>query len=613
MREVRLGPADVTVDRRPDGTTYVRQRRELGPYARKLTERLEHWAGVAPDRTYMARRDEAGEWRRLSYADALEKARRIAAALIKRGLSAERPLAILSGADLEHAVLALGAMYAGVTHSPISPAYSLVSTDFGKLRHVLSKLTPGMVFVDDGEKFARALAAAVPDDVEVVVARNPLSFRPTTLLETLLDEEAGPEVDAAHARVGPDTIAKILFTSGSTGNPKGVITTQRMLCANQEQIKDHFRYFGDTPPVLLDWSPWHHVAGGSHDVGICLYNGGTFYIDDGAPTPAGIGATIRNLREVSPTWFYNIPRGYDAMLPSLREDAGLRRNFFKELRVLYYAAAAMPKHVWDELDAMAAETCGEPIVMLTGLGSTETAPFALCGNIGMTGPGVVGLPAAGLTVKLTPADGKLEARLKGPNVTPGYWREPELTAQAYDDEGFYKLGDALKFVDPAEPSKGFIFDGRVAEDFKLTTGTWVSVGPLRLKLIEQFAPYMRDVVITMEGADFLGALVIPDVEACRVLAPDLPPRASAAEVLAAKGVREAFAHRLATHRAAATGSSNRIERLILMDEPPSIDAGEITDKGSINQRAVLTCRSNLAAELYEEPPACHVVTAWKSP
>ena len=609
MREVRLGPADVTVDPRPDGTLYVRQRCELHPYPAKLTERLDHWAAVAPDRTYMAQRDETGDWRRISYAETRDRARRIAAALIKRNLSPERPVAILSGADLEHQVLGLGAMYAGVPHAPVSPPYSLISTDFGKLKYVLGKLTPGLIFVDDGEKFARAIAAAVPDDVEIVVARNPLSSRPCTLFESLLEEVDEDAVDAAHAAVGPDTIAKILFTSGSTGNPKGVITTQRMLCSNQQQLLEHFLYFGDMPPVLLDWSPWHHVAGGNHDVGICLYNGGTFYIDDGAPTPAGIAATVRNLKEVSPTWFYNIPRGYDAMMPFLREDAALRRSFFKDLRILYYAAAAMPQHTWDELDAMATETCGEPIVMLTGLGSTETAPFAMVGNIGMSGAGVVGLPAVGLMVKLVPAEGKLEARMKGPNITPGYWREPELTAAAYDEEGFYKLGDAVKFVDPAEPSKGFMFDGRVTEDFKLTTGTWVSVGPLRLKLIEQFAPYLRDVVITAEGKDFLGALVIPDVEACRMLAPDLAPGASPAEVLAHKGVREAFAHRLATHHAASTGSSTRIERVILMAEPPSIDAGEITDKGSINQRAVLRSRPDIAAEIYAEPPTGRTIVA----
>jgi feruloyl-CoA synthase len=433
IREVRLGPADAILQRRDDGAMTIRSPHALSPYPTKLTERLEHWAATTPDRTFLAERDARGEWRRVGYAETLDLARRLGGALLSRGLSAERPLMIISGNDIEHALLGLAALTVGIAYAPISPAYSLISRDFGKLRHIASLLTPGLVFASDGSQFAAAIAAAVPDDVEIVVTRNPPAGRKATMLGSLLAGEAGPAVWAAHDAVGPDTIAKILFTSGSTGAPKGVINTQRMLCSNIEMATTHFAYLRDEPPIMLDWSPWNHTAGGNHDFNLALNNGGSFHLDDGRPAPGGIEATVRNLREVSPTWYFNVPRGYDALVPHFRADAALRDNFFRDLKLMWYAAASMPQHTWDALDELAIRTTGERVQILTGLGSTETAPFAMGAGDGMMGAGNVGLPAVGVELKLVPMEGKYEARIRGPLVTPGYWRQPELTAKAFDE------------------------------------------------------------------------------------------------------------------------------------------------------------------------------------
>ena len=607
LRDVKLGSLDVAVERRPDGAVYLKNKQPLGSYATRITDPLIHWSARAPQRVFMAERGADGEWRRLSYGDALAQVRSVATALRARGLSAERPLMILSGNDLDHAVLGLAALYAGIPYVPLSPAYSLISRDFSKLRHIVGLTTPGLVFASDGDAFGRAFEAAIGPDGEIVVRRNPVKTRPTTLLSELLATAADPAIDAAHEAIGPDTVAKILFTSGSTGMPKGVINTQRMLCANQEQIRTHFAYFRDQPPILLDWSPWNHTAGGNHNFNMALYNGGTFYIDDGRPVPGAIEATVRNLREVSPTWYFNVPRGYDALIPFLRNDEVLRRSFFKDLRVLYYAAASMAQHVWDALDEIASATYGERILMLTGLGSTETAPFALSAGKGMSAAGLVGLPASGIELKLVPREGKLEARIRGPNVTPGYWRQPELTAASFDEEGYYKFGDALRFADPDDVTKGLIFDGRVAEDFKLASGTWVNVGPLRAGFIDHFAPLVQDVVIAGLGRNEVAGLVFVDRAACQRRCPATAPGAPMTELFAQPELRAAFAERLESLAAQSTGSSNRIVALLLLEEPPSLDQGEMTDKGSINQRAVLSHRAHLVEELYAHPRSPRVI------
>jgi feruloyl-CoA synthase len=607
FRAVRLGPRDFLLDRRPDGTIYIRSPHKLGAYPTKLTERLEYWADRAPDRVFLAQRDGGGGWRKVSYAETLTAVRAIGAALLKRNLSAERPVAIISGNDIEHALLGLGAMYVGVAYVPVSPAYSLISQDFGKLRHIFNLLTPGLAFAADGAAFGKAIEAVIPPDVEVVVGRNQFPNRPMTLFKELTAGPAGSAVDAAHAKVGPDTIAKFLFTSGSTGLPKGVVNTQRMWCANQEMIVNQLAYFRDEPPVILDWAPWHHTAGGNHNFGFVLHNGGTFYIDDGRPLPGEIEKTVRNLRDVATTWYFTVPKGYEALLPFFRADAELCKTFFSRLKVLWFAGAALSQSVYDEMQELAHRTCGERILFLTGLGSTETAPMALARMWHSNDSTNMGLPVPGVELKLVPNEGKLEARLRGPNITPGYWRQPELTAKSFDEEGFYKLGDALRFEDPDDPGAGLLFDGRVAEDFKLATGTWVSVGPLRARFLAHFEPYVRDVVIAGGDRDDIAGLIFPHVEACRRLAPDLPPDTSAEKLLGDPRVTQEFRFLLNSFAKSATGSSNRLTRAILLAEPPSLDAGEMTDKGSINQRAVIARRAALVDELYASRPSARVL------
>ena len=563
-RPVRLGPRDLRVERRADGVLLLRAAQELPAYPVKITEKLEHWAARAPGRTFLAQRDASGAWRRVSYAKALETARRVGAYLLRRNLGAERPLMVLSGNDLEHALLHLGAMYVGIPYAPVSPAYSLAPSDLSKLRFIHDLMTPGLVYAK-GEQYAKALASVGTEAI--------------TDFERFVAEPASAEVDAAHARVGADTIAKFLFTSGTTGTPKAVIITQRMWCANQAMLAMLFAFFEEDPPVIVDWAPWHHAAAGCHDLGLVLYNGGSYYVDEGKPLPGAIETTVKNLREIAPNWYFNVPRGYEALLPYLKADAALRANFFSRLRMLWFAAAALPQHVFDEYKELAYRTTGETIPFLTGLGSTETAPYAM-GRMWETGDATnMGLPPPGQPMKLVPVAGdKFEARLKGPNITPGYWRQPELTAKAFDEEGWFRLGDSFALADPRDPAKGLLFRGRIAEDFKLSSGTWVNVGPLRARFIEHFAPLARDVVIAGEGRSELAALIFPAV-------------ASSSEELL-----------LRLRSFESTGSSSRIARAMVLEEPPSIDTGEMTDKGSINQRAVLARRASLVEELYTDSP-----------
>jgi feruloyl-CoA synthase len=613
VRAVHLRTSGASLESRPDGAMLVRADEPLGEYPRVLTERLLHWARVAPDRVFAAKRRADGEWRYLTYVEALRKVRGVGQAFLDRGLSEQRPVAILSENDLEHLVLVLAGLHVGVPTASIAPAYSLVSTDFQKLKHVVKTLSPGLVFVSNGPRYHRALQATLTAETEVTFAEGRVSDRNAIPFGDLAATTPTAAVDTAHAAIGADDIAKFLFSSGSTGLPKAVINTHRMICSNQQMILQGFRFLSDAPPVIVDWLPWNHTAGGNHQIGMILYNGGTLYIDDGRPTEKGIATTVRNLREIAPTVYFNVPRGYEDLLPFFRSDAQLRENFFSRLKFMFYAGAGLSQQVWDAYRNLLADSSGERVMMATGLGATETSPMALQCTWESEQTGAIGIPMPGVEAKIVPVGDKLEIRVKGPNVTPGYWHNPELSRAAFDEEGYYKFGDAVRFVDPHDVNKGFIYDGRLAEDFKLASGTWVSVGPLRAQIIRWFAPYARDVVITGHDCDFLGMLLLPDTEACRSLAPDAAPGTPPADILRQVSVTQKFASLLESFAARATGSSNRIERAVLLEEPLSIDAGEITDKGSLNQRAIIERRSALVEEMHGVSPSAHVLRVLTKP
>jgi feruloyl-CoA synthase len=468
-RKVSLGPSDIVIDQRGDGTIYVRSPHALRNYPARMTDPLDHWAAHASYRTFLAEKSSTG-WRNVTYAETQFFARRIGQALLNRDLSFENPIVVLSGNDIEHALLGLGAMYAGIPYAPVSTAYSLTSTDFGTLRYIFELLTPGLVFASNGEQYQKAIEAVMPAGSELVVSTNPLPG--ATMFSTLLDTPLGPGIEAAHAQVHAGTIFKILFTSGSTGMPKGVINTHQMWASNQEMARMYFAFLSEEPPIIVDWLPWSHTFGGNADVGLVLYNGGSLYIDHGKPAPGLFEETVRSLRKIAPTMYWNVPEGFEALIPYLRNEPELRKRFFSRLKLLYCAGAGLSQQVWNELAEISLESCGERVLMLTGLGLTEAAPHALFGLKSSDRPGLVGVPAPGVELKLVPGEaGKLEARLRGPNITLGYWRRLDLTRAAFDEEGFYKLGDALRFADESDPAKGFVFDGRIGEDFKLSSGT----------------------------------------------------------------------------------------------------------------------------------------------
>jgi feruloyl-CoA synthase len=605
---VRIGPSDTIVRRRDDGVIYMDSPFPLAPYATKLTERLEYWAAYAPDRTLFAERDPSGAWRRVSYREALALVRSLAQGILDRGLSPARPIVILSGNSIDHALLALASMYAGVLYAPIAPAYSLQAREFTTLTQIFARMQPGLVFAAEGAAFERALSETLPPGCELLVSTSAPAGIAATRYADMAATPATAAVDEAHARVTGDTIAKILFTSGSTGRPKGVINTQRMLCSNQEMLRAVFLFLQDAPPVLCDWLPWNHTAGGNHNFGIVLYNGGTLYIDEGKPTPQGFGATVRNLREIPCTAHLTVPRFYELLMPHLRSDAVLRETFFRDLKVIFYAAAGLGQKFWDELRDVSVQACGEELLIMTGLGATETSPFAICTGLDGAFAGMIGLPVPGTKMKLAPVGGKLEGRVKGPHITPGYFKDEELTRAAFDEEGYYKYGDGMRFVDEADPKRGLIFDGRLAEDFKLSTGTWVSVGPLRAKIIAAGAGVVQDVVIGAPDRDYVTALLFPNVHVCREVS-GLGPDATPLDVVRHPRVVARFTDALRRLAAESTGGSTFVARAMVMEESPSADAREITDKGSLNQKAVLAHRAALLDELYAHPPSPRVILA----
>ena len=602
FRPLRFGVTRVTLRDGAPGTHYLKADQDLQAFPDRLTDRLQHWAHIKPTQTLFARRvkladGSLGDWRHVTYAEAWHTARNIAQGLLNRGLNAERPVVILSENSLEHALLALGCLVAGVPFVPTSPPYSLISQDYDKLKHVLRTVTPGLVFASDA-RYAKAIAATVSSDMEIVMNEGGVEGKQVTSFEALCSTPATTQVDAAMAATGPDTIAKFLFTSGSTKLPKAVINTQRLWCANQQQMAQSMPILAEAPLVLVDWLPWNHTFGGNHNFGMVVFHGGTMYIDDGKPTPALMHETLRNLREIAPTVYFNVPTGFEAIALAMKTDDLLRKTLLSRVQMFFYAGAALAQPIWDSLYESQEREIGERIVMGTGLGMTESGPFGIFVTNPYVNAGDLGVPTPGLELKLVDMGGKTEVRYRGPNITPGYWRNEEETKASFDDEGFFCTGDAVKWIDETDVHLGLKFDGRIAEDFKLATGTFVSVGPLRAKIIAAGAPFIQDVVLTGINLKEVGAMVFPTpaVRALSGMAADVP----LADVLSSEPVLAHFQKVLNELAKTATGSANRIARMCLLSEPPTIDKGEITDKGSINQRTVLSHRSDTVAALHEE-------------
>ena len=603
-RPIPFPAPSVVVDERPDGTLLLRSPIPFEqPAVATVSEWLVHWARERPDGAIFGQRDSNGEWRRISYRDMWQRVQALGSALLSMGLTAQRPLMMLSGNSIEFATVMLAADYAGVPIAPVSPAYSLMSSDFARLRGVCELVQPGAVFVQDAARFSRALPMVGLPPGRVIAAV------PDRAGQVRLDDLAGgidaAALAAAHGRITPEAIARIYFTSGSTGVPKGVPNSYRMLTASQ-MMSVQLRFPDPDPDrrsVYLDWLPWHHAFGGVANLNRLLRFGGTLYIDDGRPVPGQFDATVRNLRQVLPTSPSNVPAGYAMLAGELERDPELARRYFGSVESMGYGGASLPRELWERIERLAVRAVGHKIAFLTGYGSTETAAVGISFNWAADDIGNIGLPIPGCDVKLVRHDDRYEVRMRGPHVFSGYLNRPDLTAQAFDDEGFYSMGDAVRLADPQVPVKGLRFVGRLAEDFKLASGTWVRTGAVRMAIITQCSPLLRDAVICGQDRDFVAVLAWPDERACRALDPalsDLP----LADLIAHPLLIDALARRLRNDHA--DGSSQRIERLLLMAEPASIDANEIADKGYVNQSATRNRRAALVEVLYAEPPPAQV-------
>jgi feruloyl-CoA synthase len=588
-------PQQVYRETRPDGTILLRSACELGPVDANTGVWLHRWAGEAPQRVFIAERSGAG-WRSETYAATLQKVRAIAASLLGRGMDAGTPIMVLSGNGVDHALLTLAAQYAGIPLVPLAEQYALTRAAHGQLRQIVELVRPRMVYAVDADRYAEALSLDVLRSVDIVTSHG-LVPRGTGF-DDLLRGDSGVDVDAAHGQVGPDTVAKILMTSGSTGVPKGVLTTQRMLCVNQRQLVDALPFLGERPPRLVDWLPWNHVFGGSHNFNLVLSNGGSLYIDDGRPVAGRFERTLENLSLVAGTLAFNVPVGFGMLLAALGRDAALRRDFFRELDMLFYAGASLPQSVWDGFEAMAMAETGSIPLMTSGWGLTETAPAAIMQHEPLGRSGVVGVPVTGTVAKLVPVgEGRFEVRVKGPNITPGYFDNPAQTRQGFDEEGFLMTGDAMRFASPDRPADGLRFDGRISEDFKLSTGSWVRSGQLRLDLLACLAPLAADVVVAGQDRDEIGVLVFPDSEALRAAGFGT---AQDGGVMTDATLIGEIARRLAARSAQVSGQSSRVRRALVLSEPPSVADGEVTVKGNLNYRKIMAQRAELLDRLYDD-------------
>ena len=608
FRKIEWLPRDIAVERRPDGVIVLKSRIPLKAYEKHIPASLAKWAREAPERTWLAQR--AGperQWRKLSYGEAKRTVDALTQALLDLKLDPGSPVAILSGNSIEHALMTQAAMQARLPAAPVSPAYSLMSQDHLKLKYLFELIKPNVVMVQDGPTFEKALKALDLDGITVIHVARPCPGIDSIAFAELAATPVTSEVEDSIAQITPETVGKLLFTSGSTGMPKAVINTQRMMCANVAMMTQCRPRPADAPlATYLDWMPWNHTMGGNALFNPVLTEGGTLYIDDGRPLPGLIDETLKNLREISPTYYANVPAGYAALAAAMEKDDALCRSFFKNLGLMAYGGARLPDDLYDRMQALALRTTGERIVFYTGWGSTETAPTSTGTYWDTERVGLIGLPFPGVELKMVPSGAKYELRLRGVNVTPGYFGQPDLTAAAFDDEGFYCIGDAGVFVDPDDPTQGLIFSGRVVEDFKLTTGTFVQVGPLRTDAIAAATPVVQDALVAGQDRPFVGLLAWPNLHACRQITGN--PDASYEDVVRHPEVLACLKRGLQAHNASCAGASSmRVARAMLMVEPASIDGNELTDKGYINQRAGLERRAALVERLYADQPGEDVI------
>ncbi|MBA83356.1 feruloyl-CoA synthase [Thalassobius sp. S69A] len=589
MTDQITAPHDVLTEQREDGTLILRSSHPMGYVAETTGEWLHTWARKTPDAVFIAERDGPG-WREVTYAQALAAVRKIGAWLVDKGYDKKGPVLVMSGNSVDHALLVLATQYVGMASVPVAEQYSLIPGAHDRLLYIVEKTRPGLLFVDDAARYKEAIGMEALAGYDVLASNTEGAPRDVIpFAQALAGGEA--DVDAAHAAVTPDTLAKILFTSGSTSHPKGVITTHKMMCVNQTQIADAFPVLRARAPKILDWLPWNHVFGGSHNFNMMLANGGAIYIDDGKPTDKLFPRTLENMKMHTGSLAFNVPVGFARQVEALKADPELRKSFFTGLDFTFYAGASLPQEIWQALGEMATEVTGKVPLMVSSWGMTETAPATLIVHERVARSGIIGVPVPGAEIKLIPDDdGRYELRCKGPNIMPGYFEDAEKTGESFDSEGFLITGDAVKFVDPDDVDRGLSFDGRISEDFKLTSGTWVRCAALRGQVMTALEGIIGDMVITGQDRSEIGVMLFPAE----------PRNAAPGEIVTDAEMVQAVTEKLAELAANATGSSTRIGRALIVAEPPSLADHEITAKGNLNMRKVLARRADLVARIYDD-------------